>query len=272
MSSEFTVRTGGPPPRAVIDPGIQELRWRGDQPPDPLEPGAWELYLEGVSTRVTTVACEPGALTVTIRSGASFEDCELALGIVRRCAALGEGKVDTGDAGELSLDQLDQWFGADWQRGQLESAARISIHLARERGPIAMPGPTRSVWVGERVSRELEDGHDATVAERLVAVMRRVLWPDPRYEAAAEFTVSDPGGDSFTLAMLLPERPCVLPRTDQLAIAAGEEPFLIPWPALAELPVRSTWLDDGNQLVEGVAEERWADLCRAALRHRPDGS
>ncbi len=272
MSSEFRVRTGGPTPRAIIDPGIEELSWRGDQPPDPLEAGVWELYLEGVSTRVTTVACEPGALTVTIRSGASFEDCELALGIVRRSAAFGEGNVDTGDAGEVSLDQLDQRFGADWQRGQLQSAARISIHLARERGLIEMPGPTRSVWVGERVTQELEDGDDAVVAERLVAVMRRVLWPEPRYEAASEFTVTDPGGDSFTLGMLLPERPCVLPRTDRLAIAAGEEAFLIPRPALAELPVRSTWLDDGNQLVEGVAVDRWADLCRAAQRHRLDGS
>lgn len=136
------------PPRATIDQGKEKLRWRGDQPPDPLEPGVWELYLEGVSTRVTTVACQPGALTVTIRSGASLEDCELALGIVRRSATLGDGTIDSGDAGELSLDQLDQRFGADWQRGQLESAARISIHLARERGPIAMPGPTRSVRVG----------------------------------------------------------------------------------------------------------------------------
>ena len=36
--------------------------------------------------------------------------------------------------------------------------------------------------------------------------------------------------------------------------------------------MRSTWLDDGNQLVEGVAGKHWAELCRAALAHRLDDS
>lgn len=73
-----------------------------------------------------------------------------------------------------------------------------------------MPGPTRSVWIVPRSIAELEDGDPDGVAGRLLVLMRRVLWPDPRYESRTEYTAGPPG-ESFTLAMLLPGRPCVLP-------------------------------------------------------------
>jgi hypothetical protein len=264
VSIEFHIRTGRRVPRAIIAPPVADLRWHGREPPDPLTPGGWLLFRAGVSTRLTTVVYAPRRLSVTVQSGACLEDCDLALRIVRRAAKHGDGKVDSDEFSMLTLDQFDEVFGEEWARRQLESAARVCVHLARERGPIAMPGPTRNVWIGPRVLQELEDGDPAAAGERLVTVMRRVLWPDPRYEAASVFEVTGPGDQPFTLAMLLPDRPCVLPRTDRLAIDSPDGTFVIPRAALIDLPVELTWLDDGNHLVEGVSGPRWAELCQAA--------
>jgi hypothetical protein len=126
-----------------------------------------------------------------------------------------------------------------------------------------MPGPTRSVYVGERVAAELETGRPEEIAERLVAVARRVLWPDPRYESAAQLTATK-DGERFTLAMLLPERACVLPSADRLVIDDPNGAFIIPRSALEHLPVEATYLDDQNQLVEAVTPSDWPALCRTA--------
>jgi hypothetical protein len=55
--------------------------------------------------------------------------------------------------------------------------------------------PTRKVWIGSRVISKLEQGNPGLPGERLVAIVRRVLWPDPRYEPAGEFQASSPDGE-----------------------------------------------------------------------------
>jgi hypothetical protein len=264
VSSDFTIAVGRRVRRSAIEPPYPDLRWQGEAPPDPLKPGSWGVFRQGVSTRVTTIAYSPRRVTVTLRSGASFEDCDLALDVVRRVAAVGNDRVET-ISGRLRVRQLDEVFDQSWKRGQLESAVRVVIHVAKERGPAEMPGPTRSVVIGPRSIAEIQDGDSATAPERLVALMRRVLWPDPRYESAAKLTATRrEDGSSYTLAVLSAERRCVLPSTDRLAVDDPAGVFTIPRSALDELPITATYLDDGNQLVEPVAADDWPALCRRA--------
>jgi hypothetical protein len=271
LSTTFQIAADQPVVRSLIEPGLADLRWYGDEPPDPLAAGSWSLFRTGISTRITTVAYDPGRVAVTLRSGACVEDCELALGVVRRVAEDDGRSVDCGEFGTVRLDELADVFDDAWMRRQPDSAARIATHLARERGMIAMPGPTRKVWIGPRVIGELEDGDPEAAGERLIAIMRRVLWPDARYEPASEFRGTSRDGQEFTLAILIPNRPCVLPHSDQLAIEDTHDVIVIPRRALAKLPVEITWLDDGNQLIEGIDTDQWPAVCQAARAHQHSG-
>jgi len=265
MSAEFSVSMS-PLPRELLVAGCQDLGWlNGEQPPDPVSPGSWGAFRDRISTRVTAIEYSDGQLDVTVPVGAALEDCDLALGIVRRVAAAAGADIGT-EAGTLTINELDEVFGASWKHEQLESAARTVIHLLRQRGgPIAMPGPTRSVYVGERVASELESGDPEAIGDRLVAVARRVLWPDSRYESAAQLTATNPrSGEEFSLTMLLPERACVLPAADRIAVDDPQGAFMIPRSALEHLPVEAAFLDDRNQLVEPVSASVWPDLCRVA--------
>jgi hypothetical protein len=117
------------------------------------------------------------------------------------------------------------------------------------------------------VIAELNDGDPSKIADRLVGVMRRVLWPDDRYENVAKFQVESPEGESFTVVPLFPERACVLPPAGRLALQDADGSFLIPRAVLDELPVRARYLDDGNQLVEAISAEEWPSLCQLARVH-----
>ena len=129
--------------------------------------------------------------------------------------------------------------------------------LARGRKSIRMPGPTRDVCVGPRVLAELDATPEPERGAALARIQRRVLWPDPRYEGAGVFVATTKDGQRSTLTMLLPERACVLPATDQLAVDDGAKPILVPRAALVELGVDVTPLDDGNDLVEAVPSAAW---------------
>jgi hypothetical protein len=268
VSTTFQISIHAPVGRSLIDPGLADLRWYVEEPPDPLTVGTWNLFRAGISTRMTTVAYAPGGVTVTLRSGACAEDCELALGIVQRVAREGDsGRIDC-EFGSLTCDELGDIFNDAWVRDQLESAARITGTLARERGPIAMPGPTRKVWIGPRVISELEQGNPGLPGERLVAIMRRVLWPNARYEPAGEFQARSPDGERITLVILIPDRPCILPHSDRVAIADADHVIVIPRSALPNLPIEITWLDDRNQLLEAINGDRWPAICQAARAYK----
>ncbi|MGH9280956.1 MAG: hypothetical protein ACRD12_23075 [Acidimicrobiales bacterium] len=98
-----------------------------------------------------------------------------------------------------------------------------------------------------------------------MALMRRVLWPDPRYESRSRLLATSPDGHSYSLAMVWAGSPCVLPKTDRLAIVDPAGTFQVARSALADLPVVVTDLDD--QLVEAVDMADWPELCRRARVH-----
>jgi hypothetical protein len=100
MSTEFRIRTIPVVRRAVIDGDVPDLRWYEEAAPDPLADGRWEVFLDRISTRLTTVEWATGTMTVTIRAGACIEDCNLGdpaeaaarlLALVRRVQWPGAG-------------------------------------------------------------------------------------------------------------------------------------------------------------------------------------
>ncbi|MGH9280957.1 MAG: hypothetical protein ACRD12_23080 [Acidimicrobiales bacterium] len=131
MSNEFRVPVSDPVARSVVDGGRADVRW-SEEAPDPLGPGRWHLHLDRISTRVTTVDYDGGWLAVTVRAGASVEDCGLALDIVRRMARAGDGRIGT-EVGELEVRELDEV--ETWMRSQVDSAARVVMELFGSAGP-----------------------------------------------------------------------------------------------------------------------------------------
>jgi hypothetical protein len=262
MSTVLEIEQPIPIDRVLLEVGVPDLRWVVE-PPWPLPEGAWYVYRDRISTRTTKIERQSARLQVTIAAGACDEDRRLALAIVRRTAPAG-ATVIADLFGDVTLDELDAYLDETWNAAQLASAARVAIHLAREQGFVDMPGPTRDVRVGPRVVAELEAIDESERGERLQAIMRRVLWPDPRYESAALFRTTSPGGKDKRFAILLPERACILPACDCLALEDEAGPFLIPRAALDALPVSAAYLDDGNQLVERIAASEWSTLCREA--------
>ena len=256
-------------PRAeMFDVPLADLCWVGEAPLDPLGDGRWELYRSQISTRITTVQLRGSTLDVTIRSGACREDVALALALVRRAAVFAEPMVDVDMFGPTPVDQLDVVMDDAWQRSQLASAARVTIALGREHGLIAMPGPTRDVHFGPRTVAELEGAPEAQRGATLVDIIRRVVWPPPHYEQAGLFETTSEDGAKLTVAMLLPNRACVLPRTDKLVVQGGDDVILIARASLRALPLEFTPLDDGNDLLEPVPSEAWPAVVQAARRAR----
>jgi hypothetical protein len=264
MSVEFSTEVGPEWSPPQLGDG---LTWEPPITSGPQSAGQWNVHRPGISTRSTWVRFEPPTLTVTIAAGASVEDCDLALALVRA----GTGTVTTENHGPIPVAQLDVLYDHAWMQGQLDSAARVTATLARDRGMIALPGPTRDVWIGPRTLAELAPEQPGA-ADRLVAIMRRVLWPHPRYFAASQLTATSPDGEQFTLAILGPDTATVLPHSDRLGIAPlDDEPVaLIAREHLLDLPVEVTFLDDHNQLVESVPVAEWPDLYAAARRFDGD--
>ncbi|MFJ4656545.1 hypothetical protein ACIP5Y_35220 [Nocardia sp. NPDC088792] len=262
MSATFTIRMDGDMPLTVIDTGLSDLRWYGEELTDPVTEGSRRLYRAGLSTRAVTIHYEDDELEINLPVGSCEEDCELALGIVRRAAVHSGSPIET-DHGELSLGELDDVFDAGWREHQLTSAIRVAAQLvARDGGVISLPGPNRSLCLGPRLIAQLENAAPA----QLVALMRRVQWPDPRYEQAGTFEGTRPESlEKVTFSILLPDRDCIMPYTNRLLLRDNDDNIiLIPRKALAGLPVFVTPLDDGNDLVDAIAPIAWEQVCVAA--------
>ncbi|MGW0183544.1 hypothetical protein [Nocardia sp. NPDC003345] len=273
MSTDFTVPLELPFPAGILVPPLADLRWQGDAPGDPVTAsGTWYPYREGISTRRLTVGWADGELEVTLPAASAPEDLDLALRILCAAADHSDAEVDT-EYGPFGPDRLRDIFDDQWAFHQLgrsvSMVARLSEHSG---GVISLPGPTRSVHLGPRTLPDLDRGDDdPTRGRRLLELMRAVLWPDPRYDPAGVFEASK-GDETFTFAVLLSERACLMPQVDRILIGDSDDHVIqIPRAALELLPIECTRLDDGNHLVEFVPAEKWPEVVEAARESRvPD--
>jgi hypothetical protein len=234
----------------------------------------------GRSVRITEVdwLASDGKLKVVLRALPSPDDCDLALRVVEAAARLaGANTVEADYFGTIEVGELRKLHTADWMHEQAESGTRILADLIREgRGPMSMPGPNRSCFIGTRLLAELEAaGPPATLSERVLATMRRVQWEVPaefRDAGVFESGKDEALGREVRFAVWLPDENLVIPRVDYVALRVTKgEVMLVPFAAMPELAGRhGTLLDECQLLVRAMSSEDWeATVARARPLAKP---
>ena len=267
--------------RALRDAvGLADVRMFRDEPAgDDWPAEGLSICREHRSTRATDVEWQEGKLRIVIRPLASPDDCDLALRVADSAARLvGAATVHADYFGDVELTELRRLHTADWMREQAISGARILATLIREgRGPMAMPGPNRSCYIGTRLLAELEAAGPADgFADRVLATMRRVQWDVPASFRNAGVFVSSGGGAGSTggavkpretqFAIWLPDDNLVIPRVDYVALRVTEgEIVMVPFAAVAALAgEHATLLDECQLLVPAMSPTDWSALVTVA--------
>ena len=281
MSYDLEINAVAPPSwRALRDAvGLADLRMFQDEPSGDEWPArGLSLCREQRSTRSTDVDWQEGKLRIVVRALASPDDCDLALRVADAAARLGGAATVHADYfGDVDLTELRRLHTADWMREQAVSGARILATLIREgRGPMAMPGPNRSCYIGTRLLAELEAaGAPDGFAERVLETMRRVQWDVPASFRNAGVFVSGGGigsagdggkGRETQFAIWLPDENLVLPRVDYVALRVTEgEIVMVPFGAVAALAgTHATLLDECQLLVPAMSPTDWSALVARA--------
>jgi hypothetical protein len=222
------------------------------------------------SVRITEVDWNESEskLTVVLRALPSPDDCDLALRVVEAAAQLaGASTVEADYFGAIEIGEVRRLHTADWMHEQAESGARILAQMIREgRGPMSMPGPNRSCYIGERLLAELEAaGPPTALADRVLATMRRVQWDVPAgFRNAGVFVSGDKveneaGGREVRFAVWLPDENLVIPRVDYVALRVTTgEVVMVPFAAVAELAgPHGTLLDECQLLIRSMSPTDW---------------
>jgi len=267
--------------RALCDAiGLDDLRTR----PAELSGDDWPanglgLCRAGRSVRTTELHWKDGKLTVVVRALPSADDCDLALRAVEAAARLAGATTIAADYfGDIEIGELRRLHTADWMHEQAVSGTRILAELIRDgRGPMAMPGPNRSCYVGTRLLAELEAaGPPAALSDRVVALMRRVQWEVPAEFRDAGVFVSGggaggnggaPGRERETrFAIWIHDENLVLPRVDYVALRVTEgEIVMVPFDAVAGLAgAHATLLDECQLLARAISDGDWKAIVARA--------
>jgi hypothetical protein len=261
--------------RALRDAvAIDDLRMLPEEPRDDAWPaGGLRLCRVGRSVRITEVDWQEGKVTVVIRALPSPDDCDLALRVVEAAARLAGATTVAADYfGDIGVGELRRLHTADWMREQAADGARMLATLIREgRGPMSMPGPNRSCWVGARLLAEMEAaGPPETLSDRLLARMRQVQWNVPADFRDAGVFVSGGDGDGKDrkthFAIWLPEENLVIPRVDFVALRVTEgEVVVVPFDAVAALAgSHGTLLDECQLLIRAMNDDDWTAMIARA--------
>jgi hypothetical protein len=278
VSYALTVAAAAPPSwRALRDAiALPDLRVVGDEPATDAWPAnGLGLCRAGKSTRTTEVDWKEkeGKLEVVIRALASPDDCDLALRVTEAAARLaGAAIVDAYYFGDVDVGELRRYHTAEWMREQADSATRAMATLIRDKGgPLAMPGPNRSCYIGARLLAELEAaGPPEALSDRVLETLRRVQWDVPAgFRDAGVFVSGGPDNGhkrETHFAVWLPDQNLVIPLVDYVALRVAEgEVFMVPFAAVAELAGPfGTLLDECQLLVRAVGGDDWTALIARA--------
>lgn len=280
MSYDFRVNAADPPAWPALRDALELANLRGF--PEARAGDAWpeaglELYREGLSTRATEVAWEPGTLRVSLRAFAAPVDCDLAVRVAEAAARLAGATTVAADYfAEVTLDELRRFHTVDWIREQAVSGTHALTTLIRDKqGPVEMPGPIRSCLIGPRLLAELEAAGPAeALPERVLETLRRVQWELPAgFREAGVFTSrGDAHGQGkgkpreTRFAIWIPETNLMIPYVDYVALRVSEgEIVLVPFAVVAELA--GTWgtpFDECQLLIRAIGGKDWTDLVARA--------
>jgi hypothetical protein len=222
--------------------------------------GIRHLYRDQISTRTTEVTCSAGQFAIRCFSLAAREDIALALALAQHVAAhAGVATVDAEGFGAVAPGELGAVYDAAWCDAQVESGLRVLAALIADgRGPMQVPGPRRSFYIGERVLAELAGDPSA-----LLAAIRRVQW-HPAHTAGSFVARAKTDGREITLATWLGDEQIVFPGVEYALLRDGESVFLIP---AAQVPVLAgaRWhpLDERQGVIDAFGAA-WPALVAAA--------
>jgi hypothetical protein len=283
VSYDFHVATAAAPSwRALRDAiALDDLRaLPGDDAADGWPARGLRLCRAGRSVRTTEVdwLADQGKVKIVLRALPSPDDCDLALRVVEAAARLaGAATVEADYFGTIDGGELRKLHTSDWMHEQAESGTRILAEMIREgRGPISMPGPNRSCFIGTRLLAELEAaGPRETLSERVLATMRRVQWDLPpgfRDAGVFESGKDEALGREVRFAVWLPDENLVIPRVDYVALRVTRgEVTMVPFAAMPELAgPHGTLLDECQLLVRAMSADAWeATIARARPLAKP---
>lgn len=296
MSCLLTLAAASPPSRDAL---VEALAL-SDLQVTAREGGDWDgvvhLARVGLSTRSTELSWKDGRFEVRVLSLAAPEDGALAVRTIEVAAELtGQREVETELHGTIPVAELAHTHDARWIESIAESGARTVATLIREgRGPLEIPGPMRSFYLGPRSLARLA-GPLETLHHRLIEALRRVQWLEAQHPAASRFVArGDDGEGEFSFATWM-GRPIFLPAVDRVLIDVGmgvrrgtsrgagssagsgagsevpREVFLVPAEVVPELAgANFTPLDERQGTIDGYTETAWAGLVAAARRHTMD--
>lgn len=275
MSYAFEIAAASPPSPAALRDALDLPDLRGF-PDDDASPG-WppeglRLHRSGLSTRVTEVDWqapegreEAGTIRVVVRPLASREDGDLAVRAVEAAATLaGAGEVEADYFGNITLGEVRRLHPEAWMTEQAASGTRALATLVRDgKGPVAVPGPRRSCWIGPRLLSEVDSaGPPESLPDRMLATLRRVQWDTPAgFRDAGVFTSGE-----TRFAVWLPGENLIIPRVDHVAlrVTAGEI-IMVPFAAVADLAGdRGELLDECQLLVPATDPDTWAAIVARA--------
>ena len=279
MSILFDIPTTSPPPMDVVLRGI-DVGLMAARPVLPAA-GAWpdgttSLHLPRCSTRATELTWRAGSFTVKVFSLASESDWKLALRLVENVGHWAAVAIDCDTFNTMTADELCQGIPGDTWRTQAKSGIRAVSALIHEgRGPIEIPGPVRSFYVGPRMLDTLHGSDDEETVSRWMAAMLRLQYfglDDDREHFAGLFEAQRPGGgESFQFVIWTPNLTCGLPAVPLVAIGGEDENdndvIFVPADAVQSLAEGQwDWLDEKQRVVFGFDEARWPELRRKARR------
>ena len=248
---------------------INDLRSLEDVPPPgtPWPSGIWHLFRHDVSTRTTEITCGGGEFAIRIFSMASREDVALAVALAEYVALhAGVAEVSSEQRGTMPPSELAGYYTADWADGQIESGHHAVSALVRDgKGPMEIPGPNRSFFVGPRVLLQLGP---VAPEQKLLEAIRRVQWIPIR--TAGRFTAhAKTDNREIRLAMWLGDE-VVFPGVEFAGVsdpnAEKREVFLIPSSRIAELAgERWTPIDEKQGILADFGDD-WPAVVAAARK------
>lgn len=254
MSTTISIAIRQPPPFTLVLPDVRCLEAAPDAGA-PWPHGIWHLYRDGVSTRTTEITCSEDEFSIRIFSLASIEDVALAVALAQHVAeSAGVHEVDAEPFGPTAIADLPARYDPAFAESQAESGLHaLTALIADGRGPMAVPGPRRSVHIGPRMIGELGGDHRA-----LWAAIRRIQWLPVR--TAGEYVTRSVADREIKLAIWLGEE-VVFPAVDYAAVSLAPEVFLIAAARVPEL-AGARWqpLDERQGVLAAFDADAWREL------------
>lgn len=245
---------------------INDLRSLEDVPAPgtPWPDGIRHLFRDDVSTRTTEVTCSEAEFAIRMFSMASREDIALAVALAEYVAEhAGVSTVSSETGGDMAPGELAALYTPAWADRMTESGYRVLSEMVRRgEGPMQVPGPRRSFYVGPRVLLQLPPDHPE---QRLLEAIRHVQWIPIRTAGTFE-TQSALTGKAIRLAMWLGEE-VVFPGVDYAAIGSvPPDVFMIPAARVAELAgERWTPIDEVQGIIADCSAD-WPAIVEAARK------